>query len=62
MKDMYKSFAALSASESEYRIIYEEKTEVNILSSDLMAAELNLVSVSWYGHFPINVRFICLKV
>ncbi|MCY7784889.1 MULTISPECIES: poly-gamma-glutamate hydrolase family protein [unclassified Bacillus (in: firmicutes)] len=25
MKDMYKSFAALSASESEYRIIYEEK-------------------------------------
>ncbi|MBU2660135.1 poly-gamma-glutamate hydrolase family protein [Bacillus cabrialesii] len=26
MKDMYDSFAALSASESEYRIIYEEKT------------------------------------
>ncbi|MCY7788911.1 poly-gamma-glutamate hydrolase family protein [Bacillus inaquosorum] len=25
MKDMYDSFAALSASESEYRIIYEEK-------------------------------------
>ncbi|KAA6453933.1 poly-gamma-glutamate hydrolase family protein [Bacillus atrophaeus] len=25
MKDMYDSFAALSASESEYRIVYEEK-------------------------------------
>lgn len=25
MEDMYDSFAALSASESEYRIIYEEK-------------------------------------
>ncbi|MCY7811439.1 poly-gamma-glutamate hydrolase family protein [Bacillus spizizenii] len=27
MKDMYDNFAALSASESEYRIIYEEKKE-----------------------------------
>ncbi len=25
MKDKYESFAALSASESEYRIIYDEK-------------------------------------
>lgn len=62
MKDMYDNFAALSASESEYRIIYEEKKKVSLSSSVPTAAELSPASVSWCGHFPINVPFTCSKV
>lgn len=62
MTDRYDSFAALSASESEYRIIYEEKTEVNLSSSVPTAAELSLGSVNWCGHFRIDVPSICLRV
>lgn len=62
MTDRYDSFAALSASESEYRIIYEEKTEVNLSSSVPTAAELSLGSVNWYGHFRIDAPSICLRV
>lgn len=61
MKDRYDSFAALSAAESEYRIIYEEKREVNVSSSLPTAAELNPVSVSWCGHFLTKVQFTYLK-
>lgn len=62
MTDRYDSFAALSASESEYRIIYEEKTEVSLSSSVPTAAELSLASVNWCGHFRIDVPSICLRV
>lgn len=63
MTDRYDSFAALSASESEYRIIYEEKNGSEALSSSVpTAAELSLASVNWCGHFRIDVPSICLRV
>nr|WP_329513590.1 hypothetical protein [Lactobacillus paragasseri] len=62
MEDMYDSFAALSASESEYRIIYEEKNGSELIVLGPHGAELSLASVNWCGHFRIDVPSICLRV
>lgn len=62
MTDRYDSFAALSASESEYRIIYEEKNGSEFIVPIPTAAELSLLSVNWCGHFRIDAPSICLRV
>lgn len=61
MKDRYDNFAALSAAESEYRIIYEEKEGSKCIVLAPHGGRIEPGVSELCGHFLTKAQFIYLK-